>query len=153
MKKSVIYPTLLVSNKLRASDDASIDDVYQTLCILMVMMSNVAYKGLLKCGNDYVRYQKLELSKNSLDFVDPFDRGWLGTAINPDQPVVFLDTDGKGWLEMDGAKNGAGGPINYTESSLVEQIALSLSSCGLENSSIGVITPFRSQVSFIATRS
>ncbi|KAL7553269.1 hypothetical protein ACHAWF_016524 [Thalassiosira exigua] len=107
----------------------------------------IAYKGLLKCGNDNVRYQKLniDISKN-LHIIDPIDRPWIARAIDPNHPVVFVDTDGKGWLESDGTKKGAGGPTNHPEASIVEKIVASLSACGLEKSSIGVITPFRSQL-------
>ena len=109
---------------------------------------NTAYNGLLKCGNECIRHQKLELNTPTYsDLINPIDRHWIGHAINPDEPVIFLDTDGKGWLESDGVSKGAGGPINEVEASIVQSIVLSLSSHGLENSSIGVITPFRSQVS------
>jgi len=109
-------------------------------------LSNIiAYKGLLKCGNDSVRHQKLDLPKK-LDMVNPIDRPWIERAIDPNHPVVFLDTDGRGWLESDGVRTGAGGLINDAEASIVEKLVLSMSICGVENSSIGVITPFRSQL-------
>ena len=77
--------------------------------------------------------------------INPADRPWIEHSVNPDHPVVFLDTDAKGWLESDG---GAGGQINTVEVSIVQNIVHSLSVCGVEPSSIGVITPFRSQVRF-----
>ena len=80
--------------------------------------------------------------------INPMNKPWIERAINPDNPVVFLDTDGNGFLETSSNGMGAGGPINCFEASLVENIVLSLSICGLDNSSIGVITPFRSQVSY-----
>lgn len=111
----------------------------------------LAYKGLLKCGNDYVRHQKLEITlPKNLDTIGPaVDRPWIEQALNPNQPVVFIDTDAKGWLESDGIRKGAGGPINEFEASIVQKLVHSLSVCGLENSSVGVITPFRSQVCFV----
>ena len=60
---------------------------------------------------------------------------------------MFLDTDSKGWLEADGISSGAGGPVNNSEASIIQQLVLSLSCGGINDSSIGVITPFRSQVS------
>ena len=48
---------------------------------------------------------------------------------------------------MDGIRKGAGGPINNIEASIVQNLVCTLSNCGIEDSSIGVITPFRSQVS------
>ena len=117
----------------------------EVICLLPNM---IAYKGLLKCGNDKTRSQKLELviSKN-LDSINPADQPWITQAINPDQPVIFLDTDDGGYLEVDGIRKGAGGPINNIEASIVQNLVCTLSNCGIEDSSIGVITPFRSQVS------
>ena len=81
--------------------------------------------------------------------INPIHKPWIETAINPDKPVVFLDTDGNGYMETNGMEVGAGGPMNDFEASIVEHIVLSLSVCGLSKSSIGVITPFRSQVSHV----
>ena len=116
----------------------------------VVNIFTLAYKGLLTCGNDQIRHQRLSLKlpNNNLNMIGPADRPWIKRAIDPNHPVVFLDTDGKGWLESDGTRNGAGGPINDCEASIVEKLVLSLSMCGVESSSIGVITPFRSQVSY-----
>ena len=80
-----------------------------------------AYKGLLKCSNDQIHHQKLHLSKK-LDIIDLVDRPWIERAIHPDRPVVFLDTDRKGWVEADGAQMGAGGPINRLEASVVSRV-------------------------------
>lgn len=113
-----------------------------------IFSSNTAYKGQLKCGNDNVRHQKLDLTvPKNLNLTNPTDRQWIERAIDPGQPVIFLDTDRKGWLESSQDGKGAGGPINEKEASIVQNIVLSLTSCGINNSSIGVITPFRSQVS------
>lgn len=102
----------------------------------------------MKCGNEQIGNQKLQLDlSTNLDPIHPADRPWILQAINPDQPVIFLDTDGSGWLESDGKRKGAGGPINNVEASIVKNLVLSLSLCCVENSSIGIITPFRSQVS------
>ena len=106
----------------------------------------IAYKGLLKCGNDDVRHQKLEIDSKHFGRIGNDDRPWIERAINPDQPVVFLDTDGRGMLEADGNRTGAGGPTNDAEVSVIEKLAASLSICGVKGSSVGVITPFRSQL-------
>jgi len=116
---------------------------------IQTLSNIVAYKGDLKCGNDQIRNQKLILSdiSSGLQATNLVDRHWITQAINPDQPVIFLDTDSSGWLELDGKRKGAGGPINHTEASIVQKLVLALPSCGIDNSDIGVITPFRSQVS------
>ncbi|EJK58719.1 hypothetical protein THAOC_21129, partial [Thalassiosira oceanica] len=117
----------------------------------------IAYNGLLKCGNDQVRRQRLKLKHDSPRHSSQ-DGMWLEGAIDPDRPVVFLDTDsmpsswqGPGYigfkgLELNGAARGAGGPVNYSEAIVVQKLVTRLASHGVELSSIGVITPFRSQL-------
>jgi superfamily I DNA and/or RNA helicase len=64
-------------------------------------------------------------------------------SISPSKPVVFIGTDGLG--------NGLEdiGPINRVESVITSKLVLALSAAGLYESSIGIITPFRSQVSLL----
>ena len=95
----------------------------------------VAYKGLLKCGNDEVKNQKLCLPVTPKQQTDPGMK-WIERVVNPDCPVVFLDCTAKE----------SQGPVNTAEISLVEQCVRALSGCGLSLTSIGVITPFRSQL-------
>ena len=95
----------------------------------------VAYKGLLKCGNETVANQRLRLPiKPKLEM--NHNKQWIEKVINPNNPVVFLDC----------AAEEIVGPVNSAEVSIVEECIRSLSACGLSMSSIGVITPFRSQV-------
>lgn len=95
----------------------------------------VAYKGLLKCGNETVANQRLRLPiKPKLEM--NHNKQWIEKVINPNNPVVFLDCAAKEIV----------GPVNSVEVSIVEECIRSLSACGLPMSSIGVITPFRSQV-------
>mmetsp|Transcript_2462 Transcript_2462/g.5450 ORF Transcript_2462/g.5450 Transcript_2462/m.5450 type:complete len:167 (-) Transcript_2462:208-708(-) len=61
---------------------------------------------------------------------------WIERVVNPNSPVVFLDC----------ASKESQGPVNTAEISIVEQCVKALSDCGLAMSSIGVITPFRSQL-------
>ena len=75
--------------------------------------------------------------------IDPIDMRWINHAIAPSNPVVFLDTDGLGkGLET-------AGPANHVESTITSKLVIALSAAGLKSSSIGVITPFRSQVSVV----
>ena len=74
--------------------------IFNYLTNVHLDFSLLAYKGLLKCGNDHVRHQKLTLSKN-LEIANPVDRQWLEKTIDPEQSVMFLDTDRKGWLESE----------------------------------------------------
>jgi superfamily I DNA and/or RNA helicase len=109
-------------------------------------LTSTAYNGLLKCGNDKVKRSILQLKHFPLTqshLIDNSDRCWLDHSISPSKPVVFIDTDGLG--------NGleAIGPVNRVESVITAKLALALSAAGLDESSIGIITPFRSQVSLL----
>lgn len=100
---------------------------------------------------------------------------WMTEVIDPSQPVVFVDTDSirnrtavngnrqsvmtppplegahpnsvTSGLERTTGKKGKGNVVNDTEAALVRQIVHGLLECGMETSQIGVICPFRSQVS------
>ena len=118
---------------------------------LVVFLLILAYNGLLKCGNDTVRYSILKLKQHPLrqclPMIDPIDMGWINHGIAPVNPVVFLDTDGLGkGLET-------AGPANHVESTITSKLVVALSAAGLELSSIGIITPFRSQVSLMLKQS
>jgi superfamily I DNA and/or RNA helicase len=93
----------------------------------------VAYKGELKCANEKVKNQKLVLAVERIPETNT-DRQWIEHVVNPNNPVVFLDCEAEESV----------GPVNAVEVSIVEECAKSLTDCGVV--SIGVITPFRSQV-------
>lgn len=69
------------------------------------------------------------------------DKCWLDPSIDPKNPVVFINTDslGKGLESL--------GPINQVESVTTEKLVIAFLAAGLKGSSIGIITPFRSQAS------
>lgn len=85
---------------------------------------------------------------NQVANINPDDKRWVEFAIDPQKPVVFVDTDGSHdctqstftGFEIDG-------PVNKREALIIERLILALQAAGLDTSSIGVITPFRSQVS------
>ena len=121
--------------------------------------NDIAYKGALLCGNDEVRNRRLDLKHFPAIDLDEKSRklAWLHQAIDPDFPVVFINTDAPTaqnnlaticpMLESKRAMSG-GGVVNCTESSIVCHVVKGLLSCGLGASSIGVISPFRAQVRY-----
>lgn len=100
--------------------------------------------------------------------------GWLPKVVDPSRPVVFADTDdirsktgssnviakatsvsGKEsslfqGLERSLGNRNNGNIVNDTEIALVRCIVHGLLECGLQASSIGVISPFRAQVSYFS---
>jgi DNA replication ATP-dependent helicase Dna2 len=127
-------------------------------------ISSVAfYSGKMKCGDDSVKHQRLDLPGFPSNLVpsvpSPDLMPWLCSAINPQSPVVFVDTDQirkthQVYQKHDdfdplegklGGRNG-GSTVNTTESSLVLSIIDGLVKCGLKVSDVGVISPFRAQI-------
>jgi DNA replication ATP-dependent helicase Dna2 len=78
-------------------------------------------------------------------------------SVDPDFPVVFLDTDkirldlssrGEGLESLERTlRNRDGGSIvNYVEARIVQLIVEGFLSCGMEAQAVGVICPFRAQL-------
>lgn len=114
--------------------------------------NDIVYAGQLKCANEIVKFQALQLSR----FQE--SDNWVSRIVNPKKPVVFADTD---FFDRDSAqggakqlvglerrpeKNGHGNMVNDHEVSIVRRIIQELLAAGLPASSIGIISPFRAQI-------
>ena len=135
------------------------------------LCNDIAYGGNLRCANEVVEKSLLSLPgfpsaiiKRSL--IDSI-ACWMTEVIDPSRPVIFVDTDSiksrtiltppplegahsnsiTSGLERTTGKKGKGNVVNDTEAVLVLQIVHGLLVCGMEPYQIGVICPFRSQVS------
>lgn len=132
------------------------------------LSSYLIYGGKLKCGNAEVAHQKLQLDAfpSKLPPTSSTRKGywpWLRMTIDPEKPVIFVDTDnvkrsprsssegpdqtGVEWLEEKSGGRSGGNVQNPTEAILVRYIVAGLISSGISAGSIGVISPFRAQVS------
>lgn len=132
--------------------------MHQNICQLS---NDVVYKGKLKCANDLVAKKMLTLdrfpralehSHNKESFL------WLHKSIDPCNAVTFLDTDkidirasnadeeSVCSLESSNNRRSGGSIVNETEVSIVKILIEGLMTCGLDASSIGVISPFRAQL-------
>jgi DNA replication ATP-dependent helicase Dna2 len=118
------------------------------------LSNDIVYDGALVCANDDVRSRRLELLGYP-ENVDTLSNAWLGVALNPAMPVVFLDTDAPNTagnqspfrpLERKMGSSAGGSIVNDTEASLVRVVVDCLLKCGMKASSIGVICPFRAQL-------
>ncbi|GMH54542.1 hypothetical protein TrLO_g9325 [Triparma laevis f. longispina] len=113
--------------------------MHSDICYLV---NEVCYKGLLKCGTDEVRdgvvSYKQGWESGSID-------RWLKQTMQPQNVVTFLDTDGLG-SELE-TKAGEREIYNKTEVNYVSRIVKALSEKGgISLSDIGVISPYRAQV-------
>jgi DNA replication ATP-dependent helicase Dna2 len=131
--------------------------MHQDICEIS---NEIVYKGALKCANQFVATQQVELRgfPGGLASIqgDTTQIGWLEKAIHPSTAVVFLNTDTCTPkpnhetlfrpLEHHSLVGGTTGTVNSTEASLVQLIVDSLVSCGMNEHDIGVIVPFRAQL-------
>ena len=139
------------------------------------LSSEAVYGGKLKCANDEVATQLLRLPgfPSSLPRAKLQFRHWLVSVINPNTSVLFADTDNikrgspnpstsidsassnaaEGTDELEGTigRTRGGNVVNHTEATLVRYVIKGLVSAGLDPSSIGVICPFKAQVSCLHT--
>lgn len=123
------------------------------------LSNDVVYKGKLKCANDLVANKILKLVHFPFAFENYSNKEsllWLTKAIDPSNAVSFLDTDmvndkpnnpdeqSKCFLES--SNNRRSGIVNEAEAFIVISLIKGLVTCGLDVSSIGVISPFRAQL-------
>ena len=73
------------------------------------------------------------------------DYTWLLQVLDPQSPVLFLDTD---CLPAPEVRNGRN-VLNKIEADLVATLAHGLIKCGLGSNDIGVISPYKQQLKAI----
>jgi DNA replication ATP-dependent helicase Dna2 len=126
---------------------------------IMLLCNTLIYNHKLRCGNETVARRVLHVEN-----LDQVPAGWLRQVCQ--QRVVLLDTDEAALGEDDGGRGS-----NRGEARLVGQIVkvffssffvvfffkkkkkkwlqTLLGTCGVPNSSVGVLSPFRAQVALI----
>ena len=110
----------------------------------ILKLCNILIYGMrMRMGSPSVASARLHLSSiDSFQEVDDFHKNWLRIAIQANPSVVFYNTDP---ASMNEAK-GKGSKLNYGESFVASIIVVALMMCGLSPSKIGVISPYRAQV-------
>ena len=132
--------------------------MHEDICQLS---NDVVYKGKLKCANDSVAKKTLTLNHFPVALEQSINNKsllWLNKAIDPSNAVTFLDTDKVNLnspnlddvsvypLESSNNRRSGGSIVNETEGFIIKILIDGLTSCGLEASSIGIISPFRAQL-------
>lgn len=125
------------------------------------LSNDIVYKGRLQCANDFVATRVLTLKgfpENLSPSISLDVDFWLHRAVDPSSAVCFLDTDLiKGVvsdkagdsicrLERTSGRHTGGSVVNDTEVSMTRIFVNGLIACGVEPSSIGIISPFRAQI-------
>jgi DNA replication ATP-dependent helicase Dna2 len=132
--------------------------MHEDICQLS---NDVVYKGKLKCADDSVAKKVLRLDHFPLALENGGNEEsllWLVKAIDPSNAVTFLDTDtinnrynnseekSACFFESSNNRRSGGSIVNETEAFIVKSLVKGLLACGLDASSIGVISPFRAQL-------
>ncbi|WVQ81912.1 hypothetical protein IAT38_004039 [Cryptococcus sp. DSM 104549] len=125
---------------------------------IMALSNKLVYEGRLKCGNEEVASRGLKLKKRKTCgevFGDCgcTERGdaaggkcWVQDILDESVKCVFIDTDGLPALD-----SRVGDLVqNEVEAQLVAQLATALTSSGLRQEDLAVITPYRQQIKLLS---
>ncbi|CAB1312952.1 unnamed protein product, partial [Coregonus sp. 'balchen'] len=120
---------------------------------IMSLSNTLMYGGRLECGSERTASAMLTLPSQgsvqrelALGLGRPEDLAWVQAALEPLNPVCFLDTTQVPALET----VDKGGISNQTEAALVHGIVSLLLKAGCRASDIGVIAPYRQQLKAIS---
>uniref|UniRef100_A0A8C7HVB1 DNA replication ATP-dependent helicase/nuclease n=1 Tax=Oncorhynchus kisutch TaxID=8019 RepID=A0A8C7HVB1_ONCKI len=120
---------------------------------IMSLSNTLMYGGRLECGSERTASAMLTLPSQGsvqreleLSLGRPEDLAWVQAALEPLNPVCFLDTTQVPALETVDQR----GISNQTEAALVHGIVSLLLKAGCRASDIGVIAPYRQQLKVIS---
>lgn len=122
------------------------------MCKEIMLISNaLVYNNRLKCGSDKVATQSLLIpnSKAIESFVDtrsPHEVRWLAKVFDPCNKVMFLNHDSMNAYERKVGENIS----NIVEVELIRQMVEAMCASGVDESEIGVMTLYRSQLKLLA---
>lgn len=79
------------------------------------------------------------------------ERGWLGEALDPEKPLIWIDVEGGSmdWCTMWKGSMKRGSAVNSMEAAAAVKVYLAMVSSGLPSSNIAMITTYRAQADLI----
>ncbi|XP_042487898.1 DNA replication ATP-dependent helicase/nuclease JHS1 isoform X4 [Macadamia integrifolia] len=106
---------------------------------IMELSNALIYGNRLRCGSPEIANAKLQFlyAKPSIS--------WLKEVLDPNKPVIFINTDMLPALEVKDQKT----VNNPSEACIVAEIIDELVNKGVSEEDIGIITPYNSQANFI----
>lgn len=106
----------------------------------------VAYNGKLKCANNNIAEARLNIDLKKIPHLTP----WLATACSPEteNAVLFIDLDNNDEV-IDVSKDIKNTCTNPTEACVVLALVEALKQGNVKSSDIGIIAPYRDQVSLL----
>ncbi|KAL5560584.1 hypothetical protein UlMin_036795 [Ulmus minor] len=106
---------------------------------IMELSNALIYGDKLRCGSSDIADAKLKFSSFKCG------SSWLNEILNPNRPVIFINTDMLPAFEAKDGKN----INNPMEAYIVVEVAEALVKNGIEGEDVGVITPYNSQANII----
>ncbi|XP_057197424.1 DNA replication ATP-dependent helicase/nuclease DNA2 [Triplophysa rosa] len=127
---------------------------YRMNSAIMSLSNALMYEGKLECGSERTASAVLQLPSKAqvekeldLYVCEPQYSAWVQAALEPNNPVCFLDTS-----EVPAAETvEKGGISNQTEAVLVQALVTLLLKAGCRAADIGVIAPYRQQLKSISS--
>ncbi|XP_059633769.1 DNA replication ATP-dependent helicase/nuclease JHS1 [Cornus florida] len=118
---------------------SALQSQYRMSAGIMELSNALIYGNRLRCGSSEIENAKLNY-KNSKSL-----SGWLKEVLDPNRPVVFINTDMLPALETKEKKT-VNNPI---EAYIIAEVTGELVNKGIEVEDIGIITPYNSQANHI----
>ncbi|CAN4126033.1 unnamed protein product [Withania somnifera] len=112
---------------------------YRMCAAIMELSNALIYGNRLRCGSSDVENGKIKYTGL------PSGPTWIKEVMNPDRPVVFINTD----LLLAFETNDQKAANNPMEASIIAEIVHRLLSRGILEEDIGIITPYNSQADLI----
>eukprot|EP00798_Chlamydomonas_sp_ICE-L_P015376 gene15376-21461_t len=121
---------------------------YRMAADIMLLSNRLVYNGVLQCGSDEVAMAKLNLPHYIARCNDGSMPQWLKQALDPNHRVVYVNTS-----NIDAAREVMlrDAVSNPSEATLVGTIVEALLSAGLKPTDLGLISPYRAQVTHLKT--
>ncbi|GAA5950222.1 hypothetical protein JCM21900_003514 [Sporobolomyces salmonicolor] len=109
---------------------------------IMLLSNKLVYSEQLKVGDELVAKRELRLPGS--EGMEGMEQ-WLKEVLNPSRKVIFVDTD-----QLPAVERKRGSLIeNELEACLVQKTVEAMSTCGVAQHDIGVITLYRQQIKLL----
>lgn len=118
---------------------SALQSQYRMCSAIMELSNALIYGNRLRCGSPDIENSKLKYTSSTSVSL------WLHEVLNPDRPVIFINTDFLPAFEVKDCKT-VNNPI---EAYIVVEVTDKLVNKGIQGEDIGIITPYNSQADLI----
>jgi len=147
------------------SSVVTLEHQYRMCSNIMALSNELVYSGRLKCGTEAVASQRIRIPDSAAlanhhhtpetvavmqTSICPGPKTgtcWLHDALDPSNPVLFLNTDAM--LPTSAETTNGSRIVNHIEVTLATQLVIALLTTGVAAEDIGVITLYRSQLALL----